>query len=234
LHFTTLTKLWASVVALNPDGASFVTSLEILGSMQIPHADFVSLVEELISCKPSKDLVRQALQWLGQFCPDEAVRQWPALFEESVEGVDVEALLTLCEMEGLQPPEIGKLVACGLSDEVLETLAASSIPEARLLVVQALGEKHCKLEDIPKIFGKLRDDPCKVVTVAARNLWVGLEEGDKSAAFAESAQQDGDEDEEASYASESQEDESGMEGDENFATAGWRQLVAAGSDEDED
>ena len=26
----------------------------------------------------------------------------------------------------------------------------------------------------------------QVVTVAARNLWVGLEEGDKSAAFAES------------------------------------------------
>merc|ERR1712032_215289 len=123
----------------------------------------------------------EALLWLGGD-PEgaaESVRLWPALFkaknhEDDVEACDVQALLKLCEEYSIEPPAIDKIAARGLSDEILGIFAASKIPEARLTVVQALSERHCKLEDLPAVLTTLCEDSCDIVKVAARNLRTGL------------------------------------------------------------
>mmetsp|Transcript_73237 Transcript_73237/g.214706 ORF Transcript_73237/g.214706 Transcript_73237/m.214706 type:complete len:2127 (-) Transcript_73237:286-6666(-) len=172
LHFATLAELWASVVALDQGGLSFDASLALLGTP--PPVGCVRLVLDLLGHRPAKALTRQALTWLGQVSPEDAVQLWPALLTPSAGKKDVEALLALCEANALEPPELPQLVAQDLSDEVLGVLAASSIPSARLIVIQALGERHCSFDDLPPVLEALCGDPCEVVTVAARNLWVGL------------------------------------------------------------
>merc|ERR1712039_109795 len=79
----------------------------------------------------------------------------------------------LCKDGGHRLPKMSSVAARGLDDEVLAVLAKSELPEARLVVVQALQERQCKLGD-PRVL-LLRDlmsDGCHVVSVAARNSWV--------------------------------------------------------------
>lgn len=183
LHFDTLAKLWSSIVSLDMGGLSFEASLALLGSPPPPPGDCMRLVKELLDQNPSKSLARQALTWLGGVSPDDAVQMWPFLLmsrdDESVEAADVEALLALCDSEGLEPPEIPALVARGLSDEVLAMLAASKLAEARLVVIQALSERHSNSGDPPPLLEQLRADPCEVVAVAARRLLASLFDKEK-------------------------------------------------------
>ncbi|CAE8633452.1 unnamed protein product, partial [Polarella glacialis] len=112
VHLSTLTKLWAMVIALESTGEAFDSSLELLGAPLPPVRDLVQLVEQVLGHAPQKPLARTALQWLVKQSPVEAVRLWPALLtpnkgSEKVELVDVRQLLELCAAHGLEfPPKL--------------------------------------------------------------------------------------------------------------------------------
>jgi hypothetical protein len=210
LYFATFARLWASVVAFSRGDAAFSKGLELLGSPAEMHAaDRVLLVEQLLAKKPEKALARQALGWLGRDCPEHAVRLWPALFAEEasggVEAKDVEALLALCGEHGVDPPLLPAVVARGLSDEVMGLFFASEMPEARLVVVQALSERHLTAKEMPPMLTKLSQDPCEVVAVAARKLMATLQQPEKASKGA--ANDDVDDEDDSSEASSEDEDE---------------------------
>merc|ERR1712110_458562 len=75
-------------------------------------------------------------------------------------------------------------------------VTASSIPEARLVVVQALGERHCRFDDLPSVLEELCKDQCEVVTVAARNLWAGLKDATETGMKEAEQDQDSEDDDE--------------------------------------
>ncbi|CAE8649316.1 unnamed protein product, partial [Polarella glacialis] len=112
VHLSTLTKLWAMVIALESTGEAFDSSLKLLGAPLPPVRDLVQLVEQVLGHAPQKPLARAALQWLVKQSPVEAVRLWPALLtpnkgSEKVELADVQQLLELCAAHGLEfPPKL--------------------------------------------------------------------------------------------------------------------------------
>jgi len=183
-HFGTLVKLWASVAALEREASAFAGSLALLGSP--PSAQgCASLVEALLKEEPQAGLAREALQWLGERCPEDAVRLWPRslnLEEDKGAGGDADgyasgilALIAFCETRGLEPPEVPRIGLRELPAEALAKLEASSLAEARLLVVLALEERRCKLEDPAcQALDRLCGDASEVVRAAARGLWVSL------------------------------------------------------------
>eukprot|EP00928_Gymnodinium_smaydae_P076098 TRINITY_DN5907_c0_g2_i1.p1 TRINITY_DN5907_c0_g2~~TRINITY_DN5907_c0_g2_i1.p1 ORF type:complete len:2178 (-),score=479.83 TRINITY_DN5907_c0_g2_i1:18-6551(-) len=184
LHFAALAKLWAQVVALACNSLGFDGSLQLLGEPEPAPEDCTLLVEEMLREKPSRAFSRAALTWLGKISPDDAVRLWPTLLEprhdEAAEVEDVQALLALCESNGLELPEIRPQVARRFSGDVLDTLSASKLSEGRLLLVLALEEQLCKSEALPSVLTSLQEDACEVVKVAARRLSVSLTEPDKN------------------------------------------------------
>jgi len=179
VHFSTLADLWGSVVALEVAGMGFKEGLELLGKQPPSAADGVRLVLQLLGKDPSKQLVREALNWLALVSPEDAVQLWPKLFSPEADAHDVQSLLTLCETNSLDLPALEELVTRGFSDDVINLFAASTLPEARLVVVQSLAERHCKFEDLPPALEKLSKDPCEIVTVAARNLLLELKDPEK-------------------------------------------------------
>eukprot|EP00927_Polykrikos_kofoidii_P017858 TRINITY_DN18197_c0_g1_i1.p1 TRINITY_DN18197_c0_g1~~TRINITY_DN18197_c0_g1_i1.p1 ORF type:complete len:2091 (+),score=348.88 TRINITY_DN18197_c0_g1_i1:101-6373(+) len=172
----TLLELWASIAALESDGARFRVDLELFGEVPLAPKHLVSLVEHLLKRSPEKMLIREALTFLGERCPEHAVRLWPALLTpnaglERVEVGDMQALVRLCEDATCRLPEVKDVVARGLSDEVLEVLCVSRLAEARLLVVQALQERSWKANELPSKLRELRNDPSHVVRLAANQAW---------------------------------------------------------------
>merc|ERR1712232_1076144 len=97
----------------------------------------------------------EALTWLAEICPEDAVLLWPALLTPKAGKDDAAKLLSICDARGVEPPVLPKLVTLDMSDDVLDLLANSRFPEARLVVVQALAERHCKFEDLPPALDKL-------------------------------------------------------------------------------
>lgn len=189
-HFSTVASLWASVVSADVGDVDFDANLALLNTPLPPARDCVLLIEKLMSNSPGKDLVRKALLWLAQKSPEDAVRLWPTLLQPSskqtAEGAeevfqDAEALLKLCEGNGLEPPKIPMLTARSFSKKVLDRFASSPLPEVRIMVVQALWEKHhdAKKEKLPPVLDTLKEDKCEVVAVAARNLITKLTETKK-------------------------------------------------------
>lgn len=181
VHFESLIDLWAKVVALELGADSFEPGLELLGP-PLSLAGSAQVVAKLLSCKPTISLARAALSWLSQRCPEEAVGLWQFLFEEGVDLEDVRTLLTLCDTHALEFPTLPEIVVRGLSHEILERLAASNIPEARLLVIQALSDKSLRVEELPEMLQTLCEDSCVIVSIAARNLHTFLLEGGKDEA----------------------------------------------------
>eukprot|EP00927_Polykrikos_kofoidii_P003910 TRINITY_DN11568_c0_g1_i1.p1 TRINITY_DN11568_c0_g1~~TRINITY_DN11568_c0_g1_i1.p1 ORF type:complete len:2249 (+),score=331.38 TRINITY_DN11568_c0_g1_i1:674-6748(+) len=184
LYFNTVSDLWASTVALDCNYSSWVESLNLLGSSALEPAQCTCLVETLMTRKPTKNVARQSLAWLGQICPEDAARLWTVLLtplsdseDVAAEERDIEALLHLCEHSGATLPEISAIVARGLTQSVLGLLAASKLPEARLIVIQSYSEQHFKKEDAPPaLLTTLKDDPCEVVAVAAKALITNLQD----------------------------------------------------------
>lgn len=179
-RWDSVSTLWASVIALESDKSGFEKGLPLLGETLPPLHEMIGLVEKLLAEEVNKSVVRSALTWLGERSPQDAVRLWPALLtpnagDERVEAKDVETLLALCESGGFKLPPIRKVVALGISDEVIDLFRKSALPEARLVVVQALQERQCSVgEQRPPVLDDLLSDPCHVVRVAARVLWTAL------------------------------------------------------------
>lgn len=181
--FCTLTSLWASVVALNCGNLQFKECLELLGAPLPPPKDCVLIVEALLKESPAQSLAREALQWLGQTCPEDATRLWPELLQvkdDAVEIGDIDALLTFCEAQGLELPTLDMSIALSLSEEALARLAASRLPEARLLVIHALWERHFEPDEVPATLETLKVDENGVVATAAQSLLARLTEPGKS------------------------------------------------------
>merc|ERR1719330_1216416 len=90
---------------------------------------------------------------------------------------DVEALLKLCESKQIDPPKVTMTVARSFSQRVLDRFLESPLPEVRIMVVQALWERHHEKNTYPPILDKLNEDKVEVVAVAARNLIMKLTDG---------------------------------------------------------
>lgn len=196
-HLNTLTKLWAMVVALETTGDSFEANLPLMGPLSTKAS--VGLVEQLLKLQPQKELARAALTWLSKGSPAEAVRLWASLLtpnkgSECVEAADMKALLDLCEAHGLEPQKFSKVVANGLSEQVLAMLCSSRLPEARLGSIQALRERHVSGEP-PRALAKLCEDSCEVVRSAARDLWSALGGKDESWQLKKTEDEDEEDDE---------------------------------------
>merc|ERR1712051_1005205 len=70
--------------------------------------------------------------------------------------------------------------ARSFSDEILNRFAASPLPEARLVVIQALWERHIEADELPPLLEKLRHDSSKVVSVITENLIARLTDPEKA------------------------------------------------------
>merc|ERR1712241_390358 len=87
---------------------------------------------------------------------------------------------TFCEAQGLDLPTLDMSIALSLSEEALARLSASQLPEARLLVIHALWERHFEPDEVPTVLETLKVDESEIVAVAAQSLIARVTEPGKS------------------------------------------------------
>jgi len=138
--------------------------------------------------KPKKESRRQAIKWLASNFPRDAVQMWsPALFQKETNAdpgalvEDVNELLVICSHHDYEIPEFPTKI----SPEVIKTLSASEIPQARLVALRALQEMDLKKVDKPHspMLNALRSDSSTIVAASARLAWRGFFGGKDVAAL---------------------------------------------------
>eukprot|EP00928_Gymnodinium_smaydae_P035633 TRINITY_DN25044_c0_g5_i1.p1 TRINITY_DN25044_c0_g5~~TRINITY_DN25044_c0_g5_i1.p1 ORF type:complete len:1874 (+),score=257.16 TRINITY_DN25044_c0_g5_i1:49-5670(+) len=139
--------------------------------------ELTALVDKVIDCKPLKSVARDALRKLTRVSALDAVRIYPRILDlkesESDElkphegdADDIEALLDLCALNGLEFPLVDPR-SCPVS--AIDRLAKSARPTARALAVQIIQERDLA-EAAADVLKTLCLDPSPIVRFAAQHL----------------------------------------------------------------
>jgi len=193
MHLSTLAESWPLVIEHDETGKLVTEVLACFTTAKAPKKESVLIASNIVANTGVPRAQKlEALRWLGQQYPREALPLWPKLLpaqvkrdtqEAKVAAEDVTELLQFCGKHSLEPPTL-HVKAC--SGGVLEVLASSSAERARLMAVYALQEHNLKDKDkdLVPMLEKLRNDSCIIVRTAAKVAWVSFfgDEEEKRAA----------------------------------------------------